>query len=88
MYDGLLQIARMLSMAGHGPEKTGKMSANHAASGVLWVIQNLSRFMDPTKSSLYARPQRRRFVQTAINQVFQPVEFFREPLFAATRSRL
>jgi hypothetical protein len=44
--------------------------------------------MHPAKSGLHVRPQRRRFVQTTIHQAFQPVEFFGEPLFAATRSRL
>ena len=75
-------------MAGHGPEKTGKTFSDFTAGGFRWIVQGLCRFMHPGKSGLHTRPQRGSFVQAAIYQTLQAVEFFREPLFSATRSRL
>ena len=84
MDDSRLQIARTLLMKGHGSQQACQRPPNVAARGFLWILQDLCRFMHPTESRSHARPQRRRFGQATINQAFQPIEFFREPLFAAT----
>lgn len=88
MDDGLFQLPGLLPMARHGAEKAGKAFPNVFAGGLLRIVQNLRRFVDPSESNSYTRPQRSRFAQSTINQVLQAREFFREPLFSATRSRL
>lgn len=88
MADRPSQSAGTPLIAGHRPQEAGKPSPHFDATGFAAVVQNACRSMYPGESGLHVRPQRRRFLEPAIDETFQAVEFFREPLFSATRSRL
>ena len=58
----LFQLTGLPSMAGHGPEKTGKTFSDFTAGAFRWIVQNLRRFVHPGKADLHTRPQRGRFL--------------------------
>ena len=76
MTDGWLQVAGASSMAVHGSQETGQPPTHFVACHFLRVVQNLRCSMHPIESRFHAGPQRRGFLQPAIDQAFQSLQFF------------
>ena len=75
MGDGLFQLPGLPPMARHGAEKAGKTFSDIFAGGLLRIVQNLRRFVDPSESNSYTRPQRSRFAPDQFLGGFLPQAF-------------
>ena len=86
--DGGRQRAGQILVPVHGPDQPVEAAADSGGVLTLVVAQHPRCRMHPGIGALHIRPERRRALQAAVDQLAQPRERCRKPPFTSTRSKL
>ena len=80
--------SRSAAMARHGAEQTGELGPNRVAFQLVMIAEDVSGLVNPAIGRANRGPERVRFLQGAVENTLQSVEFFRTALFFVRRSKL